>query len=248
MTETLTTPSTSLAERAARHRALGDETRLVLVDALQVSDRSPQELAALVGASSNLLAFHLNVLEEAGLVRRIASQGDARRRYVTLVRDRLTDLDEPRPLDAPAERVLFVCTANAARSQLAAHLWRARTGLPALSAGTDPAPRVHPEAVAVARRGGLDLGGSSPVGYREVDVTPDLVVSVCDRAHESPITFDAPLLHWSVADPVGGGPEDFARTFQDLTERIDRLARALPVRDGLARAATHPAPRPEDTP
>jgi ArsR family transcriptional regulator, arsenate/arsenite/antimonite-responsive transcriptional repressor / arsenate reductase (thioredoxin) len=248
MTETMIAPSTSLAERAARHRALGDATRLMLVDALQVSDRSPQELATLVGVSSNLLAFHLNVLEEAGLVRRTPSQGDARRRYVTLASDRLTDLDEPRPLDAPAERVLFVCTANAARSQLAAHLWRARTGLPALSAGTDPAPHVHPEAVAVARRGGLDIEGSSPVGYRELALTPDLVVSVCDRAHESPVSFDAPLLHWSVADPVGGGPEDFARTFADLTERIDRLARALPARDGSSPAETHRAPRSEDTP
>jgi ArsR family transcriptional regulator, arsenate/arsenite/antimonite-responsive transcriptional repressor / arsenate reductase (thioredoxin) len=240
-------PST-LAARAARHRALGDETRLHIVDALQVSDRSPQELGTIVGATTNRLAFHLGVLEEAGLVRRTTSQGDARRRYVTLVRDRLSDLDGPRPLDRAAERVLFVCTANAARSQLAAHLWRARTGLPALSAGTDPAPRVHPGAVAVAQRGGLDLAGAAPVSYRELDVTPDLVVSVCDRAHESPLSFDAPLLHWSIADPVGGGPDEFARTFEDLTDRIDRLARALPRREVAPTPTATPAATPEDTP
>jgi ArsR family transcriptional regulator, arsenate/arsenite/antimonite-responsive transcriptional repressor / arsenate reductase (thioredoxin) len=186
-------------------------------------------------------------------VRRTASQGDARRRYVTLVRDRLADLDGPRPLDVAAERVLFVCTANAARSQLAAHLWRARTGLPALSAGTDPAARVHPQAVAVARHRGLDLAGAAPVSYRDVDVTPDLVVSVCDRAHESPLTFEAPLLHWSIADPVGGGPDEFTRAFEDLTDRIDRLARALPRRDATTSPATSTpvttsAAPPEDTP
>jgi ArsR family transcriptional regulator, arsenate/arsenite/antimonite-responsive transcriptional repressor / arsenate reductase (thioredoxin) len=242
--------SSSLASRAARHRALGDETRLHIVDALQVSDRSPQELGALVGATTNRLAFHLGVLEEAGIVRRTASQGDARRRYVTLVRERFTDLDGPRPLDLDAEQVLFVCTANAARSQLAAHLWRARTGLPALSAGTHPAPRVHPDAVAVARRGGLDLAGATPLGYHDVDLRPDLVVSVCDRAHESPLTFAAPLLHWSIADPVGGGPEEFARTFEDLADRIDRLARALPRRDlaPTPAATASPAATPEDTP
>jgi ArsR family transcriptional regulator, arsenate/arsenite/antimonite-responsive transcriptional repressor / arsenate reductase (thioredoxin) len=242
----------SLATRATRHRALGDETRLHIVDALQVSDRSPQELGAIVGATTNRLAFHLGVLEEAGLVRRTTSQGDARRRYVTLVRDRLSDLDGPRPLDRAAERVLFVCTANAARSQLAAHLWRARTGLPALSAGTDPAPRVHPGAVAVAQRAGLDLAAAAPVSYRELDATPDLVVSVCDRAHESPLSFDAPLLHWSIADPVGGGPDEFARTFEDLTDRIDRLARALPRRELATTPATTPAAPPaappEDSP
>jgi ArsR family transcriptional regulator, arsenate/arsenite/antimonite-responsive transcriptional repressor / arsenate reductase (thioredoxin) len=228
MTEATATPTSSLAARAMRHRALGDETRLAVVDALQLSDRSPKELGELAAAPPNLLAFHLKVLEEAGLITRTASQGDARRRYVTLVRDRLASLSEPRPLDAPAQRVLFVCTANSARSQLAAHLWHARTGLPALSAGTDPAPHVHPSAVDVARRRGLDLADAEPISYREVDLRPDLVVSVCDRAHESEVGLDAPSLHWSVPDPVGGHMEAFVRTFEDLAARIDGLARALP--------------------
>jgi ArsR family transcriptional regulator, arsenate/arsenite/antimonite-responsive transcriptional repressor / arsenate reductase (thioredoxin) len=238
MVERISVPAPTLSDRATRHRALGDETRLRLVDALQVSDRSPRELAELTGVPSNLLAFHLGVLEEANLVRRTASRGDARRRYVTLVRDRLEGLDPPPPLPSPAEQVLFVCTANAARSQLAASLWHARTGLPALSAGTHPAAEVHPRTVEVADERGLELSTSPPTSYRDLDAHPDLVVSVCDRAHEARPAFDAPLLHWSVDDPVGGGPDAFHRVFEELSDRIERLARALP------RSTTPPCPTP----
>jgi ArsR family transcriptional regulator, arsenate/arsenite/antimonite-responsive transcriptional repressor / arsenate reductase (thioredoxin) len=214
--------------RAALHRALADVSRLRIVDALQLSDRSPTELRELAGIPANLLAFHLDVLEGAGLIARTPSEGDARRRYVTLVAGRLEHLAAPPQLPGGTERVLFVCTANSARSQLAAHLWQARTGQPALSAGREPAPKVHPLAVRVARRHGLDLRGARPRGYAELDLAPDLVVSVCDRANETDATFSAPRLHWSVPDPVPGDHEDFVRAFELLSDRVDRLARALP--------------------
>lgn len=222
------TDQDSADNRAALHRALGDVTRLQIVDALLLSDRSPKQLGQVTGVPTNLLAFHLGVLEESGLVARTASQGDARRRYVTLVEHRLARLTAPRPLPTAAEHVLFVCTANSARSQLAARLWHARTGRPALSAGTTPAARVHPEAAAVAARRGLDLGRARPVGYHQVAVEPDLVVSVCDRAHESALPFRAPLLHWSVPDPVPGEQVDFEAAFDAIAARVDRLARAIP--------------------
>jgi ArsR family transcriptional regulator, arsenate/arsenite/antimonite-responsive transcriptional repressor / arsenate reductase (thioredoxin) len=222
------TTDAGLAERAAIHHALGDETRLRIVDALRLSDRSPKDLAALTGSSDNLLAFHLRVLEEVGLVARTPSQGDARRRYVTL-RNHLLDGLVPRPTPATtAELVLFVCTANSARSQLASHLWHARTGRPALSAGTDPAPEVHPGAVDVARRHGVDLTGATPTTYEEVTATPDLVVSVCDRAHESHLVHDAPLLHWSIPDPVPADePDAFEQAFAALHARVEQLASAV---------------------
>jgi ArsR family transcriptional regulator, arsenate/arsenite/antimonite-responsive transcriptional repressor / arsenate reductase (thioredoxin) len=241
MAESNSSATNTMAARAALHRALGDETRLAMVTALELSDRSPKELGELVRVPTNLLAFHLDVLEEVGLIARTASQGDARRRYVTLVRERLGSLTAPAVLE-PVERVLFVCTANSARSQLAAHLWQARTGLPALSAGTEPAEVVHPLAVTVARRGGLDLADAAPTSYHDVDLPPDLVVSVCDRAHESEIAFDVLTLHWSVPDPVGGDVDTFARTFEDLAERIDLLARAATGQDPLV-AAPADAPR-----
>lgn len=211
-----------LLQRAALHRALGDEHRLAIVDALHLSDRSPSELRELTGLPSNLLAFHFDVLEEVGLIARTRSQGDARRRYVTL-RNAPPSLPASNAQDT-ADHVAFVCTANSARSQLAAALWAARTGRPALSAGTEPADRVHPLAVEVARHHGLDLTDATPRHHDQLGVEPDLVVSVCDRAHESGCFPGAPTLHWSIPDPADGGRDDFERAFAQIAERVDRLA------------------------
>ena len=231
------TPITGIAARAARFRALGDEHRLTIVDALRWSDRTPGELAAVTGLGTNLVAFHLGVLEEAGLVHRTTSQGDARRRYVQLAPTALDHLwSDPAPA---AEQVVFLCTHNAARSQLAAALWTRATGRPACSAGTRPADEVHPLAVRTAARHGLDLSGARPRGYREVTVEPDLVVSVCDRARESAPVFAAPALHWSVPDPLTGGPEAFEAAFDLLAVRVQRLA--ADVTPPRARTTSTPA-------
>lgn len=211
-----------LDERAAVYRALGDEHRLAIVDALRLSDRTPTELQELTGLPSNLLAFHLDALEQVGLIERHRSQGDGRRRYVSLRHDTLARVGDTSQLQAGL--VLFVCTHNSARSQLASALWAARTGGPSMSAGTDPAPAVHPLAVEVAGAHGLDLSGARPRSYHEVDVDPQLVVSVCDRARESGLVFDAPLLHWSVADPAGGDRDAFQAAFDEISRRVDLLA------------------------
>lgn len=212
----------SLERRAAVHRALGEPHRLLIVDALRLSDRSPSELASLTELGSNLVAFHLGVLEAAELVERAPSEGDARRRYVHLHRDVLTALT-PQP-SLLADDVVFVCTANSARSQLAAALWERRTGLPARSAGSAPAAAVHPLAVATATAHGLDLAGAVPRGYDDLSTSPDLLVSVCDRARESGLPFDVPALHWSVPDPVVGDRRAFEAAFEELAARIEVLA------------------------
>lgn len=212
-----------LVRRAARHRALGDPHRLAIVDALRLSDRTPTELAEVTGLGSNLVAFHLGKLEDAAVVRRTTSEGDARRRYVRLDPAALRDLAGA-PAPVTAERVLFVCTRNASRSQLAAALWTARTGAAATSAGSEPAPHVDPVTVEVARAHGLDLGAAVPRGYDAVGVVPDLVVSVCDRAGEAVPPFRAPRLHWSVPDPVGGTRADVEAVFAELRSRVDVLA------------------------
>src|SRR6187431_2201341 len=75
----------SVERRAAVHAALGEPVRLAIVDRLGPGDASPGELAEAVGLASNLLAHHLKVLEEAGVIRRVRSEGDKRRSYVQLV-------------------------------------------------------------------------------------------------------------------------------------------------------------------
>src|SRR6478609_5423637 len=77
----------SVQRRAAVHAALGEPVRLAIVDRLAPGDASPGELAEAVGSGSNLLAHHLNVLEEAGVIRRVRSEGDLRRSYVQLCLD-----------------------------------------------------------------------------------------------------------------------------------------------------------------
>lgn len=215
----------SAQRRAQIHHALGEVHRLTIVDALRLSDRSPTELADRTGLGSNLVAFHLAVLEEAGVVARHASEGDARRRYVTLRPDVLAALHGPPAIRA--DDVVFVCTRNSARSQLAAALWQRRTGRPARSAGHDPAPEVHHLARVVARDHGLDLDAAQPQGFEALgEAVPDLVVSVCDRSREAGIPIPAPTLHWSVPDPVARDLPAFHDAYRQLDDRIAALAAA----------------------
>lgn len=208
----------ALELRAARHAALGDPVRLAIVDELVLSDRAPVELRRLVGIESNLLAHHLDVLEAVGMISRSRSSGDGRRRYVHLLRDSLRGLSPGRRV-VPA-RALFVCTRNSARSQLAAALWRSIAGSPAESAGTHPADRVHPGAIAAAKRAGLDIAGAAPRTLNRVGKIPGIVVTVCDQAHEELAADDA-WLHWSVADPVADGRRlAFDAALAELRERI----------------------------
>ena len=213
-------------QRATVHAALGESARLRMVDALRISDRTFTELATVAGVPGNAAAHHLDVLESAGLIDRRVSEGDHRRRYVRLRRDPLEAVASP--AGARPGLVLFVCTHNSARSQFAAALWQARTGGVAQSAGTTPADRIHPVAVRAAAEAGFDLSSATPKGYEAVVERPDLVVSVCDRAREAGIPFDAPKVHWSVPDPVPHGDiAAFRAALAEVHDRVDRLAGAL---------------------
>jgi protein-tyrosine-phosphatase/DNA-binding transcriptional ArsR family regulator len=227
---------TDIERRAKLHAALGEPVRLKIVDELVLRDASPGELRDLVDLPTNLLAHHLKVLDEAGLIRRVRSEGDRRRSYVQLT------LDDPAvsalvtahaPTPPPAERVVFVCTHNSARSQFAAATWATTSGVPVASAGTHPAARVHPRAVRVGRRHGLSLRGAGTAHVDDIVRTGDLVVAVCDNAHEE--LPDLPKLHWSVPDPAPADTDDaFEAAYEAITERVERLAHAL--------AATSPTP------
>jgi protein-tyrosine-phosphatase len=175
---------------------------------------------------TNLVAHHVKVLAEAELVERTRSEADRRRTYLRLRPGTLALLTPPRLPDAA--RVVFVCTHNSARSQLAAALWADRTHRPVASAGTHPAERVHPRAVRVARRHGLRLEPTGTAHVDDVVTADDLVIAVCDNAHEDRTATVRPRLHWSVPDPVRTDTDAaFEAAYTDLAGRIDRLAPTL---------------------
>ena len=237
-----------LERRARMYAALGEPSRLAIVDRLFLADAAPGDLGRGLHISTNLVAHHLGVMEEAGLIRRLRSEGDRRRTYVRLrlddplVRAFANDAEQsaatriqaiPGPSElTSASRVVFVCTHNSARSQLASAVWKGVSATPTASAGTHPADRVHPRAVALGRRHGLRLARAMPAHTDEVLGKNDLVVAVCDNAHEelgTEETADArPRLHWSVPDPVRiDTDEAFEAAYQDIAVRVSRLAHAM---------------------
>ncbi|HEY6789765.1 MAG TPA: helix-turn-helix domain-containing protein [Trebonia sp.] len=213
-----------LERRAAVHAALADPARLAITDTLADGDASPSELAAMLAMPSNLLAHHLRVLEGAGIVSRHRSEGDRRRSYLRLVAGSLDALAGPRARST--RRVLFVCTANSARSHLAVALWRQASTVPAASAGTRPASAIDPGAIDAAGRRKLPLLRLRPRHISDVRHDGDLVVTVCDLAHEELGALAA--VHWSVPDPVpAGNPEDFDAALDELDRRVRVLAPRL---------------------
>ncbi|PRB42112.1 ArsR family transcriptional regulator [Arthrobacter sp. MYb23] len=214
----------SLLERAAKYAALADPARLRIVDLLTLGDLSPTELQSELGMPANLLSHHLRSMEDAGLAVRHRSEADRRRSYVRLAPAALEGLIPGR--ERGARRVLFVCTRNSARSQLATALWQTASDIPSASAGTHPAEHVAPGAVDVAFRHGLDLEGCKPRLIDQVAREEDLLITVCDNAHE-----ELPGLrgiHWSIPDPVRlNSKEAFEDAFADISRRVHDLAPRL---------------------
>ncbi len=216
--------TTDVDARAAKHAALGDSSRLRIVDLLTLGDLSPTEIRVALGLPANLVTHHLNALEAVGIVARSPSEADKRRSYVHLTDTALHGLTPGRV--ERASRIVFVCTANSARSQLAAALWSAHSSIPATSGGTHPAERIDPGAVAAADRHSLDLPDEPPRALDAVVTDSDFVVTVCDNAHEE--IGVSGHLHWSIPDPVRIGSVDaFDTAYDELERRIIQLAPRL---------------------
>ena len=95
----------NVVARAAVHAALADPARLQIIDTLGAGDTSPSELAAMLAMGSNLLAHHLHVLDQAGLITRRRSDGDRRRTYLQLIPGALETLTRPAAAHRPARAV-----------------------------------------------------------------------------------------------------------------------------------------------
>jgi arsenate reductase len=138
----------------------------------------------------------------------------------------------------PPLRVLFVCTGNSARSQMAEAVLnrKGRGRFEAHSAGSHPAAKVHPLAVEALREAGLEWGGRLPRGLDGLDREHwDIVITVCDNARETcPVFPGQPVVaHWGMPDPAAVEGDErvrraaFAEALALVSRRIDLLL-ALP--------------------
>ena len=211
------------------HQAVSDESRLSIAQALLTEDLAPGEIARRWGLSTPLVAHHVGVLVEAGLVLRRQGEHDGRKSYLSL-RHEVPEVVAVVAVGAPQmpvpRRVAFVCTRNSARSKLAAALWREVSVVPAVDAGTEPAAAPHPLTLREAARHGLHVDDT----MRQVTgtlTTDDLVIAVCDHVHET-LSARWKRRHWSIPDPV---PESSAASFdhayREIETRIHDLRRTL---------------------
>jgi protein-tyrosine-phosphatase/DNA-binding transcriptional ArsR family regulator len=238
---------------------LADEQRWRLLQELSRSDRKVSELTELLGRPQNLVSYHLAALRDAGLVSARRSSADRRDSYYRMDLRRCADLlCEVGPALEPGLRVdwvvprtpegrrqgrkpsvLFLCTGNSARSQMAEALLAHRSGgtMRARSAGSHPRP-LHPNAVRVMAELGIDI---STYTTKHLDrfrqMRFDRVITLCDKVREICPEFPgaARNAHWSMPDPASVGATDeasyaaFKRTADELESRIPFLIGELMV-------------------
>ncbi len=215
------------------------------------------ELTGLVGEPQNLVSYHLGKLRDGRLVSARRSSADRRDAYYTVDLGRIGGLlsatggalhpglrltkaspDDAAPGAVRAVKVLFLCTGNSARSQMAEALAIARSGgvIEAYSAGSHPKP-MHRNALRVMRdEYGLDLTAQVSKHLDVfVDQRFDWVISLCDRVREvcPPFPGHPETIHWSIANPAAGAGDDdatyplFQQTAAELATRIGFLLAVL---------------------
>jgi len=238
-------------------RLAGHPLRWRLLQELARSDRQVRELTGAVGVRQSLVSYHLSRLRAAELVSMRRSSADGRDAYYSLELTRFRDSlaavgGELHPglrlAAAPAagerrrrtRQILFLCTGNSARSQMAEALLEhvGGEGVRGFSAGSHP-KRLHPNAVRAMREYGIDLRGRQAKHLNTYARRRfDYVVSLCDRVREVCPEFpgDPAVIHWSIADPSAEPGTDgetlpvFRRTAAELEGRI-RFLLALMVRE-----------------
>ncbi|WP_127505850.1 metalloregulator ArsR/SmtB family transcription factor [Actinoplanes solisilvae] len=239
-------------------RAAAHPVRWRLLNALARGDRQVHELTALVGEQQSLVSYHLGLLRRAELVRTRRSSADGRDIYYRLDLARCGELlsaagaalnpglrlvpppDPPptdafrlRPATARSTRVLFLCTGNSSRSQMAEALLARRSGgrVTTFSAGSRPKP-IHPHAVTTMAAYGIDLSAARPKHLDEFAGQHfGWVITLCDRIRE--VCPDFPggptAAHWSIPDPAADpdGLPAFDRVAADIAGRVDFLSHTI---------------------
>jgi protein-tyrosine-phosphatase/DNA-binding transcriptional ArsR family regulator len=226
-------------------RLAGHPVRWLLLGELARSDRQVRELRTLLSQPQSLVSYHLARLRAGGLVAMRRSSADRRDVYCSIDLARCGELLTaagsalhpglrliPPPVGKPRApaRVLFLCTGNSARSQMAQAILEQMAGgaVRAASAGSHPRP-LHPNAVRVMSEDGVDISGR-PSTHLDVFAGRrfDYVISLCDRLREICPEFPgvAEVIHWSIPDPGAAGGSDadtypaFRAVAGDLRTRI----------------------------
>jgi protein-tyrosine-phosphatase len=224
-----------------------------MLSELARSDRRVLELAALACEAPNAVSYHLGRLRAGGLVSAHRSSADRRDSYYRIELARCGQLiavaaealqpgllpavppstrrTGPRRLPVPV-RVLFLCTGNSSRSQIAEALLQLAGGdrVRVVSAGSHP-KALHPMAVRVMREYGIDLTGRRSKHLSEFNAHRfDYVITLCDRVREVCPEFPGgpEPVHWSIPDPAAAGSgrvsyPAFQRTAADLHTRVGFL-------------------------
>jgi protein-tyrosine-phosphatase/DNA-binding transcriptional ArsR family regulator len=243
----------------------GHPIRWRLLCELAHSDRHVRELTALVGERQSLVSYHLGLLREGGVVSTRRSSADGRDAYysVSLARCgdllagvgdalhpglRLTPPSAPVPAGRRSthpRRVLFLCTGNGARSQMAEALLaeRAAATVEVASAGSHPKP-VHKLAIAVMRSRGIDISANRSKHVDELAGQRfDLVITLCDRVREvCPELPGRPdQRHWSIPDPSAEGARRavFEQVADELEIRIRFLVQEIQDHPTKRRSPSH---------
>jgi protein-tyrosine-phosphatase/DNA-binding transcriptional ArsR family regulator len=236
-------------------RLAGHPLRWRLLSELARSDRRVGELCVLAGQRQSLVSYHLRQLRDGGLVCARRSLADGRDTYYVLELARCGELlasagaslhpglasavraHPGRDCGVAGARVLFLCTGNSARSQIAEALAEQLSAgaVRAVSAGSHPKP-LHANAVRVMRARGIDLAGRRSKHLSEFTARRfDYVISLCDRVREICPEFPGTpqAIHWSVRDPAREPGTDqqtlpaFERTAAELELRIGFLLDAI---------------------
>jgi protein-tyrosine-phosphatase/DNA-binding transcriptional ArsR family regulator len=232
-------------------KALAHEIRWNILALLTHSDYCVAELEHFLDQPKNLVSYHLKKLRELHLVTERRSSADGRDVYYSLDLETVQRhyreagralhpvLDQHAfdpgmsvQLGTPV-RLLFLCTENSARSQMAEALMRTLSHgqVDVYSAGSHPSS-IHPLALRTLQRAGIE---SQQQYAKHLDVfreqSFDYIVTVCDRMREVCPSFpnDPELIHWSIADPasVEGSEEERRRAFEHVTLQLTARIHAL---------------------
>lgn len=227
-------------------KLLAHDIRWQILLTLSGSDRRVEELVKQIKQPHNLVSYHLKRLKLKRLVRERRSSADGRDVYYTLNLDQFRQLYfeagqslhpaigevSPQPdvmtdtaVYSPV-RVLFLCTHNSARSQMAEALLRqiGRDQVEVFSAGSEPTS-IHPLAIKVMSKSGIDISRHTSKHLNEfIGQDFDYVVTVCDRVRESCPVFpgDPKQIHWSIPDPaaIEGDREFQERGFLNVSTEL----------------------------